>query len=294
MLSLTLEDRAVGAYLGLAIGDALGATVEFMTKTEIAYQYGTHCRMIGGGWLHLKPGQVTDDTQMALYLGRALLAADGWDPKQVCLSFAEWLKSKPVDVGSTCRRGIRRFITEGSLSAPYNDGDAGNGAAMRNLPVILAAHDDPARLGRWTIEQAHVTHNHPFSDAATLALAEMTAALLHGGGVRTVRTRVNALIEQHKAFKFRPYKGLASAYIVDTMQTVMHHYFRTDDFASCLIDTVNQGGDADTTGAIAGMLAGATYGVGDIPQGWLKKLDPAIRTEIESQVPKLLALAQRG
>ena len=68
-------DRALGAYLGFAIGDALGATVEFMTPREIAAEYGVHSRMIGGGWLKLKPGQVTDDTEMALCIGRAILRA---------------------------------------------------------------------------------------------------------------------------------------------------------------------------------------------------------------------------
>lgn len=290
MQDLTLEERALGAFLGLAVGDALGATVEFLTKAEIAHQYGTHCRMIGGGWLRLKPGQVTDDTQMSLYLGRAILAAPHWDLHTVCSHFADWLKTKPVDVGATCRRGIRRFITDGVQQSPMNDGDAGNGAAMRNLPAVLAAYGDTARMEKWTIEQAHTTHNHPLSDSATLALARMTQALLTGGGIRAVREIANSLVTEQRAFKFKPYRGNCSAFIVDTMQTVMHHYFRTDGFASCVIDVVNQGGDADTTGAIAGMLAGATYGVHDIPKGWLQKLDPAPKAEIEAMVPKLLAI----
>ena len=68
-----LFDKALGAYLGLAIGDALGATVEFMRPREIALQYGIHREIIGGGWLKLARGQVTDDTTMSLALGAALL-----------------------------------------------------------------------------------------------------------------------------------------------------------------------------------------------------------------------------
>ena len=78
---------------------------------------------------------------------------------------------------------------------------------------------------------------------------------------------------------------------VDTVQTVLHYYFRTDSFRNCIIDVVNQGGDADTTGAIAGMLAGATYGLAAIPSGWLRKLDPVVKAEIETQVAGLLAVA---
>jgi ADP-ribosyl-[dinitrogen reductase] hydrolase len=293
MEQISLEDRALGAYLGLAVGDALGATVEFLTKSEIAAKYGTHCRMIGGGWLKLKPGQVTDDTQMAVHLGRAILAARGWDLKGVCDRFTEWLKSKPVDVGNTCRRGIRRYMTDGSLSTPFHEGDAGNGAAMRNLPVVIATAHDSETCARWTIEQCHITHNHPLSDGATLCLARIVHSLFAGGGIRGARAEANALIDAHKAFKFDLYRGMASAYIVDTMQTVLHYYFRTDSFRTCVIDVVNQGGDADTTGAIAGMLAGATYGIGGIPTGWLKKLDPALKAEIEAQVPALLSIAAR-
>lgn len=293
MEEISLEERARGAFLGMAVGDALGATVEFLTRSEIAAKYGTHCRMIGGGWLKLKPGQVTDDTQMAIHLGRAIIGADGWDLKAVCDQFVDWLKSKPVDVGNTCRRGIRRYMMEGTLSTTFHEGDAGNGAAMRNLPVALAFFHQADLCDRFTIEQAHVTHNHPLSDAATLCLARMVRELLQGSGIRGARAEVNLLIAAHRAFRFQPYHGNASAYIIDTMQTVLHHYFRTDSYRSCVIDVINQGGDADTTGAIAGMLAGATYGVQSIPSGWLAKLDPAIKAEIDRQVPALLAIAAR-
>jgi ADP-ribosyl-[dinitrogen reductase] hydrolase len=287
-----LLDRALGAYLGLAIGDAFGATVEFMTRREIEVQHGVHCRLIGGGWLKLKPGQVTDDTEMALHLGRAIMKTGGWNLKQVCDEFVAWYRSKPVDVGNTCRRGIRRYIADGSLSTPYHEGDAGNGACMRNLPVALATLGNDAAFEQWTLDQCHVTHNHPLSDDATLCTGRIVHALLAGGGVKDCRDHVNALIATHKAFRFSPYHGNASAYIVDTIQTVLHFYFRTDSFRSCLIEVVNQGGDADTTGAIAGMIAGATYGLSSIPPAWLQKLDDKVAGEIRNQVPALLALAE--
>jgi ADP-ribosyl-[dinitrogen reductase] hydrolase len=292
MRELTLLDRALGAYLGLAIGDAMGATVEFMTRREIEVEYGVHCRLSGGGWLRLKPGQVTDDTGMSLHLGRAIIRAGGWDLKTVCDEFVAWYRSKPVDIGHTCRRGIRRYIAEGSLSTPYHEGDAGNGACMRNLPTALATIGHDAEFERWTLEQCHVTHNHPLSDDATLTVGRMVQCLLAGGGVKECRQLANRLVEKHRIFRFTAYHGNASAYIVDTIQTVLHFYFRTDSFRACLLEVVNQGGDADTTGAIAGMIAGATYGLASIPEPWLKKLDATIAAEIRQQVPALLALAR--
>jgi len=289
----SLEERALGAYLGFAVGDALGATVEFLTKGEIREKHGLHRKMIGGGWLHLAPGQVTDDTEMSLCLGRSLARKGGLDPKDVCEEFAVWLKSGPVDVGNTCRRGIRRFITNGTLEGGYCEGDAGNGAAMRNLHTAIATLHRPDLLEEWTVAQSHITHHHPLSDDATLALGRMTQALLSGQGMKAARDEANALVEKHKCFRFETFRGQSTAYVVDTMQTVLHFYFLTDSFRNCLIEVVNQGGDADTTGAIAGMLAGATYGVREIPSAWLGKLDKAVADEIRTQVPALLALAEK-
>jgi len=165
---------------------------------------------------------------------------------------------------------------------------------MRNLPVALATLGSAGLFERWTIAQCHITHNHPLSDDATLAVGAMVQSLLAGGGIKDCRAHANALIARHRTFQFTPYHGLSSPYVVDTIQTVLHFYFRTDGFESCLVEVVNQGGDADTTGAIAGMIAGATYGAAQIPQEWLRKLDPKVSAEIRSQVPPLLAIARRN
>ena len=156
-MTISLQDRALGAYLGLAVGDALGATVEFMTRGEIAAKYGVHQKIIGGGWLHLKPGQVTDDTQMSLHLGRSLVRAGGLNLEDLCEEFACWLKSKPIDVGNTCRRGIQRYIVHGTTQTPYHEGDAGNGAVMRALPLFLATWNDAGRMERWLRSEEHTS-----------------------------------------------------------------------------------------------------------------------------------------
>src|SRR3974390_2499264 len=124
MTALSPEDRALAAFLGFAGGDALGATVEFMSKEEIAAQYGVHCKIIGGGWLQLAPGKVTDDTEMALALGRSLMRRGELDVRDVCEEFAAWLQADPIDVGNTCRRGIRRSTTPGQTARPFFQGDA--------------------------------------------------------------------------------------------------------------------------------------------------------------------------
>jgi ADP-ribosyl-[dinitrogen reductase] hydrolase len=262
-----------------------------MTPSEIAAKHGIHSRMTGGGWLKLKPGQVTDDTEMALHLGRAIVATGGWDLKAVCDEFALWLRKVPVDVGNTVRRGVRRYMVEGTMQGSYHDGDAGNGACMRNLPVALATLGRADDFVQWSLEQAHITHNHPLSDAATLAFGRMVQRLVMGGGVTAAREEAKALVALHPAFSFERFRGPCSAYIVDTVRVVLHRYFLTDSIRACIVETVNMGGDADTAGALAGMLAGATYGASALPDAWLSRLDAEVRDEIGEQTPKLLALS---
>lgn len=298
-------DKALGAYLGLAIGDALGATVEFMRPREILLQYGTHRDIVGGGWLKLARGQVTDDTTMSLALGEALLAggADGIARQRdqgddtllrgIGQAYVAWWRNGPVDCGNTCRRGILRFMHQGSLSAPPNEGDGGNGAAMRNLPVVLATLGDHAAFERLSIDQAHLTHHHPLSDAATLGLGRLLRGLIGGEDHGQMRERIDRWVAEEPAFRHTPYRGRATAYVVDTVQTVLHFVSEHEDFEDAVVATVNQGDDADTTGALVGMLAGARCGAARLPWRWLGRLQPTTVRAITDQTSGLLALADQ-
>jgi len=284
-------NRALGAYLGFACGDALGATVEFMTPKQIQKRYGVHRDMIGGGWLALEAGQVTDDTQMSLAVGQAIIDHQGWNIQAVADNFVAWLESDPPDIGNTCRRGIVRYRDSGELFGLPRDDDAGNGACMRNLPVVLSTLTRPDCFSEWSLQQSHVTHNNPLSDAATLTLGRIVNRLINHQDMDACKQETELLINQYGQFAYNPYQGKASAYIVDTVQTVLHYFFSTGSFESCLIATVNQGADADTTGALAGMLAGAKYGVKRIPERWLTRLDQQVVDQIRQQTMGLIRLS---
>ncbi|MEJ2059320.1 MAG: ADP-ribosyl-[dinitrogen reductase] hydrolase [Gammaproteobacteria bacterium] len=289
-----VQARALGAYLGLAVGDALGATVEFMTPTEIRVQYGTHDRIRGGGWLGLKPGQVTDDTTMALALGKSILATGGVDAAAAAEAFSDWMAAKPVDIGNTVRRGIVHYRHTGNTETLPSEHDAGNGACMRVLPVALATLGRSRETVRVAVRaQAHVTHNNPLSDAASETVVAMVQSALTGADKRQLLHGPAAgLVEAFPLFAFRGRRrDNPSGYIVETLQAVLQALFDTDDFQSCLIDVVNRGGDADTTGAIAGMIAGALYGPDAIPRVWLTKLVPDIERACRGQAAALVGLA---
>ena len=284
-------NRGRAAFLGLALGDALGATTEFMTPGEIRAQYKIHKKIIGGGWLGLKPGQVTDDTEMSLAISRSLTFCGEWNLEDIARNFVNWMRSKPIDIGSTVRKGIRNYMRTGDLAVAPNDWDAGNGAAMRMAPVSLFCLGDEKLLDRCALEQAHLTHNHPLSDAACLCIGRMVQAAMLGSDRFRLHELTRELAADYPNFKFNHYDGQASGYVVETMRTVFHFLFSTDNFEECLIGIVNQGGDADTTGAIGGMIAGAFYGYDALPHRWLRKLNFETRMLIEDQAVRLVRLS---
>ncbi len=283
--------RAEAAYLGLAIGDALGATVEFMTPREIraafAHKGGLHREITGGGWLRLKPGQVTDDTTMSLALGRAIIADSGEvRPLSCAQAFDDWMRSKPIDIGNTVRRNLITFRKTGDPCAPMSEHDAGNGAAMRVLPVALATlGQDEASVRAAIHAQAHVTHHNPVSDAVCELLVCMVQDALNAASLRDLyQRRIRPFVADNPQFAFRPRRREnPSGWVVETLQAVLQALLDNGSFEDCLIDVVNRGGDADTTGAITGMLAGALYGREALPSRWLKSLDADVSVRVVQQ-----------
>ena len=288
--------RAEAAFLGVALGDALGATVEFMTPREIAHDFGTHREIIGGGWLKLRAGQVTDDTGMTLALGEAILLNDGRVEAIACAkSFDAWMRAKPVDIGNTVRRNLMLFRKTGRPEAPEAEHDAGNGAAMRVLPVALATFGRPEEDVRAACRaQGHVTHHNAVSDAVCEFLALAVQDFLRGVSLRQVyRQRVQPLVAAYPelAFRERPRRENPGAWVAETMQAVLQGLLEVGGFEPFLVDVVNRGGDADTTGAIAGMLGGALYGRDALPVRWLQVLDPAVRQSCVAQARRLIVRA---
>ena len=288
-----VEYRAVSAYLGLAIGDALGATVEFMSANEIASHYGLHDQIRGGGWLKLKAGEVTDDTTMSLALGKSILQHGGVDTEAVAKAFSQWYLQNPVDVGNTVKRGIIHFRYSGVPCVAWSEQDAGNGACMRTLPVALATLScDEDGITTASRAQAHVTHNNVLSDTATECVINMLHLALQGGDKTKLLDCANQmLVQRFSEFAYLNDKiDNPSGYIVETMRAVLQAFTETDSFEQCLVNVVNRGGDADTTGAIAGMLAGCLYGVDTFPSQWLDTLNNDIRNECERQAIALLRM----
>ncbi len=285
-----IVDKAKASYVGLAIGDALGATVEFMTPREIQSVYRIHKDITGGGWLKLKAGSVTDDTEMSLALGRALLSAESVDALTIAESFNNWMRSKPVDIGNTVRRGILNFRYHGKVKVDKHEFNAGNGACMRSLPIALFTlgkdWDEVISASR---EQAHITHHCDMSDTATEHIIDLVQMALMDCSKSELENNTLEFVKHNPGFRFdKKQIQNPGSYIVETIQAVLQVFYNTESFENCLIEVVNRGGDADTTGAIAGMLAGAYYGMDNIPRRWMRKLDIKVLSDCLNQAEELI------
>jgi ADP-ribosyl-[dinitrogen reductase] hydrolase len=213
------------------------------------------------------------------------------DAHAAAAEFDQWLRSKPVDVGQTVRRGIVHYRRSGQPEVAQSETDAGNGACMRTLPVALATLGCSRReIEQASATQAHITHNNPLSDAACVCVIDMVHGALYGADKRElISGPIADLVERFPEFTYRPRRmENPTGYIVDTMIAVLQAFIDTDSFRDCLVEVVNRGGDADTTGAIAGMIAGAYYGLHAIPREWLAALDSRARDACRDQALALM------
>jgi ADP-ribosyl-[dinitrogen reductase] hydrolase len=119
-------------------------------------------------------------------------------------------------------------------------------------------------------------------------VAQLIQLALIGHAMDRLQRQVDWAVLAFPQFSYRRFNGLSTAYVVDTMQTVLHFFFSTSSFEECIVATVNQGGDADTTGAIVGAIAGAYYGLDAIPREWIRKLDPQVRDELDILADQLV------
>ncbi len=276
-------DRYEGAMLGVAIGDALGAPLEFMNAGEIQRKHGTVREMLGGGWLSVEPGEVTDDTQMTLAVAEGI-AADGDNPYQmVGANFLRWFRTHPKDVGGCCAAVLSRMgrsdriQLEDWLDAAKahdkasNGGTAGNGALMRAVYPALYYQRDKALEA--AVRIAQMTHWHKHSTLTVLYYTDAINTIVNSDLLSAEEAKEFAETKTADIRNMLPGdKVEPSGYCVSSLICAMNAIRDTDSFEDALVAAVNMGGDADTIGAITGGLAGAIYGASSIPLRWVNSL----------------------
>jgi ADP-ribosylglycohydrolase/fructose-1,6-bisphosphatase/inositol monophosphatase family enzyme len=266
--------RAQGCLLGQIAGDSLGSLVEFESAAAIASRWGAGPSSLadGGVWGTLA-GQPTDDSEMALALGRAIVERGGYEADAVLEAYTAWAGSGPFDVGGTVRA---------ALAGRPNAASEANGSLMRASPLGVFAHRLPAEgaaaLGRL---DAGLTHpNRVCRDATAAFVVAVAHAVAHGDGPRpayeaalewsrragAAASVVGAIEAAAKSAPVcdRDHQGWALV----ALQNAFHELLHAADVEEGVVRTVRRGGDADTNAAIAGALLGAVHGRRAIPAQW--------------------------
>jgi ADP-ribosyl-[dinitrogen reductase] hydrolase len=280
----SIEDRAVGALVGLAVGDALGTPVEF--KSRGSFVPVTDMR--GGGAFQLNPGEWTDDTSMALALGEAMLQDRTLaNPATAMNRWVNWYRwgmyshnGRCFDIGNQTSAALSNWEHDGSL--PGHDTEAaGNGCIMRLAPVVIANLRDERLMRDVARRQSDLTHRNTECRRVSATLADLMAALILDSGTEQIPSTIAGRTEAEVK---------STGYVIDTFEAALWAFAGADSFQGALLRAVNLGDDADTVGAVAGQIAGAAYGLSSIPAAWLEVL--AWRDEIIEMGRKLFSKAQ--
>jgi ADP-ribosyl-[dinitrogen reductase] hydrolase len=284
-----MKDRSRGALIGLAVGDALGAAVEFKSPGSFAPVTGYR----NGGPHRLEAGEWTDDTSMALALADSIATA-GWDLNDQADRYVEWWKTGKYsvngdcfDIGITTRSALGDYVAKKNAlsSGGRSDRASGNGSIMRLAPVpIRYAYLYPTKideLSRLAEESSLPTHASDQCLSACRYLATVLAALIQGESRETVLSPtwkplqhlneikpLHPLIQEIAQGSFRQKQPPAiqgSGWVVKSLEASLWAFHDADTFEEAVLRAVNLGNDADTTGAICGQLAGAYWGESQIP-----------------------------
>jgi ADP-ribosyl-[dinitrogen reductase] hydrolase len=280
-----VRERAIGSLLGLAVGDALGTTLEFTPRDSRPRLTG----MEGGGPFRLKPGEWTDDTSMALALADSLVSCGGLEEHDLMTRFVSWWEDgayssngRCFDIGNTVRTALSRFKQTGDpIAGSTEPMSAGNGSLMRLAPVAIRYWDDEQARRDAAARQGRTTHGAAEAIDACNAFADMLGDAIAG--------RPRSEVFRDRAGE-PPYAGTiagimagswrgkarqeisSSGYVAHSLEAAIWCVARTGSFDEAVLRAANLGDDADTVAAITGQLAGALYGYREIPADWLGQL----------------------
>lgn len=295
------EKTALGIILGAAVGDALGAPLEFLEARD-PDDFVTE--MVGGGLLKWNPGEITDDTIMSLSIQEMYLEKGRYDQQTIISKWLDWKATDPKDIGNWthkvlnawervyCKEELRGDDSPSvQLWADTGHNSAGNGSLMRCMPTVIVHRNNGLLFISDTVKLSEDTHPDPRCVLSCIAVNNILRLGFLG------YSKVDALIETIKLISnlstestrpiigaIRVIEAISNAttlewelwsndgYVIDTLQCAIAAWYQNDSFEEGLVKVVNRGKDADTVGAIAGALLGAYHGIDSIPTKWIDAL----------------------
>ncbi len=291
------RERAIGAVLGLAVGDALGAPFEFRRRTQIA----SPLPAFQIPWMGRPAGTWTDDTAMARNLWTSLIAHGGaLDLDDVAARHVGWLATGPPDVGNQTRAALQeasRGTPEPARAVFERRGpevSAGNGSVMYCAPLGVVRASEPERLREEAPAVSRLTHWDGRCQTACLAVTWAVAALVRGEEPEAaVRSALEAIEDREgdeelaflvgEAGRARPLDGPDMGFTLFTAGVALQVAGEGLAFEEGLRYVVSLGGDTDTNAAVAGALLGAVHGAGAIPPAWRSVLEDGEQIEAEAR-----------
>jgi ADP-ribosylglycohydrolase len=290
------RSRFQGSLLGLAAGDALGTTLEFMRPGS----FSPINDIIGGGPFDLAPGEWTDDTSMALCLAKSLIEKTGFDPFDQLERYLLWYRTgylssngRCFDIGITTSGALHRFErTREPFPGPDAPHTAGSGSLVRLAPVPMFYARHHVQALDYSADSSRTTHAAPQAiDACRYYGALVLGALLGQSkdlllslpkswrfldllaieGLSGLDPTVVEVVNGSYKEKQPPYIQ-GSGYVVRGMEAALWAFYQSNDFREGALLAANLGDDADTTTAIYGQLAGAYYGIEGIPAEWRTRI----------------------
>ncbi len=276
------QNRCLGSFIGLAVGDAVGAPLEFTRRGT----FEPIDDMMDGGYFKLKAGEWTDDTAMALCLADSLLHMNGFDTKDQMDHYSRWFlngefscRERAFGMGQTFMNSITKYLTTGDpLSGMANPKRPGNGCIMRLAPIPIFFYPDLEKIILYSGESSKTTHGMPESIYASRLFSEILALALAG------KSKEEILFSSHiddpdcpeiisdisrGNYRSKPESEIESTFFAGKcLEAALWCFLNTDNFKDAILKAANLGGDADSTAAVCGQVAGAYYGVDSIPQNW--------------------------
>ncbi|MCX8051210.1 MAG: ADP-ribosylglycohydrolase family protein [Chlorobi bacterium] len=282
---MDLRDRYRGCLCGLAVGDALGAT----NMSQSRWTLEPIDDMVGGGVFDLQPGQWTDDTSMALCLAASLVELDGFDARDQMERYWRWVETGYMsstgysfDKGRTVMASLQRYRqTDDPYAGSSDPNTAGNGCIMRLAPIPLFYFPDLEATEHYAVESSRTTHGTRECLDACRLLARIIHRALQGLPKEEVvlgdrdtfegAEKIVAIARGEYWNKSNP-EIRSTGYVVDTLEAALWCFVHADSFRDAVLAAANLGWDSDTAAAVCGQIAGAYWGIGQIPSSWLSKL----------------------
>jgi ADP-ribosyl-[dinitrogen reductase] hydrolase len=318
-MSISIRERVLGGLWGSLVGDALGVPVEFRSRADVQLDPVTEMRGYGS---HRQPaGTWSDDSSLLLCSVDSLLRHT-FDTEDLGQRFVKWHNEafwtphgKVFDVGVATSHALTRIAQGMRAESAGGDGQYsnGNGSLMRIIPVSLRFANGPLKECLDRVHRASaITHRHPRSQLACGFFTLMIRELLHSSAPSAAYAKS---LEQFRAFyepdpwwsaefeflqlllagdlSNRPEAEISSGgYVIHTLTASIWCLLTTSSFEDCVLRAVNLGGDTDTTGCVAGGLAGLHYGISAIPSRWIETL--ARREEIAPLVEQFAEICATG